>query len=195
MNLCYWQGERSHRSVNRDGVGLTLLGAAMRGWHYDRRAFVGLDLSASLGVHSRDQQATYAFRSQRSITRHVNVQRRTAKRLPRNEEEATPDTVAPPMTTLPVGSPDDGSGSQHIELYENTYEYSSSDPPAFEMAYKPHQAVPNDNYPSVELSHAVDEEMSSLRDERISNRYEPSEPVLFFSNLRPFSSPLVFQLP
>ncbi|KIJ92931.1 hypothetical protein K443DRAFT_125774 [Laccaria amethystina LaAM-08-1] len=52
--------EQSHRGINRDGVNLTILGGIMRGWQYDPRAFLSLEL------HSEQ----------------VAVQRRTARREP-----------------------------------------------------------------------------------------------------------------
>lgn len=42
--------EQAHRNVNRDGVGLTLLGGIMRGFHYDENISTSLDHLASTPV-------------------------------------------------------------------------------------------------------------------------------------------------
>ena len=64
--------EQVHRNVNRDGVGLTLLAGVMRGMHYDRRAFHGLQTIAESGVHVRDVISTHHSRKMRAITRKGN---------------------------------------------------------------------------------------------------------------------------
>ncbi|KAF8489146.1 hypothetical protein JB92DRAFT_2620614, partial [Gautieria morchelliformis] len=45
--------EQAHRNVNRDGTGLTLLAAIMRGMHYHKRAMATVDLMHSSGIHQR----------------------------------------------------------------------------------------------------------------------------------------------
>ncbi|KAJ7234827.1 hypothetical protein C8J57DRAFT_1531331 [Mycena rebaudengoi] len=70
--------EQAHRNINRDGVNLTVLGGLMRGMQYDARAMGTLELHSSQGVYSRDQTATHFRRLQRSLNRHVVVQKRIA---------------------------------------------------------------------------------------------------------------------
>ena len=64
--------EQSHRNVNRDGVGLTLLAGVMRGMHYDKRAFEGIEGIVQTGVLIRDTIATHHFRKLRSVIRTGN---------------------------------------------------------------------------------------------------------------------------
>ncbi|KAF8578686.1 hypothetical protein K439DRAFT_1621146 [Ramaria rubella] len=68
--------EQAHRNVNRDGTGLTLLAAIMRGLQYDVRAVRSVGLMGEAGIHQRDQQPTYFRRAGRSVLRSVRVQKR-----------------------------------------------------------------------------------------------------------------------
>jgi hypothetical protein len=61
--------EQAHRSINRDGVKLTLLAGIMRGREYDARAMAGLDLTDTYGIHPRDQLATHFRRAARALLR------------------------------------------------------------------------------------------------------------------------------
>lgn len=65
--------EQAHRNINRDGVHLTLLGGIMRGRAFDDRAAQSIDVHASLGIGTRDRDATHAYRASRSITRQGNL--------------------------------------------------------------------------------------------------------------------------
>jgi len=60
--------EQAHRSINRDGIDLTLLGGVMRGMQYDFRVMSSLSLQQSHGIYGRDQEATDYRRAQMSIT-------------------------------------------------------------------------------------------------------------------------------
>ncbi|KAJ8468567.1 hypothetical protein ONZ45_g17202 [Pleurotus djamor] len=51
--------EQAHRSINRDGTNMTLLGAIMRGMQYDARVATSSLLYASTGIYSRDQTSTH----------------------------------------------------------------------------------------------------------------------------------------
>ncbi|KAG2125773.1 uncharacterized protein EDB93DRAFT_1243973 [Suillus bovinus] len=68
--------EQAHRNINRDGVHLTLLGGIMRGRAFDDRAAQSIDVHASLGIGTRDRDATHAYRASRSITRQGNLRLR-----------------------------------------------------------------------------------------------------------------------
>ncbi|KAJ7778963.1 hypothetical protein B0H16DRAFT_1838049 [Mycena metata] len=68
--------EQAHRNINRDGVNLTMLGGIMRGMQYDVRAMEALELHSSDGIYSRDQTSTHFRRLQRSLNRHIIVQKR-----------------------------------------------------------------------------------------------------------------------
>ena len=59
--------EQSHRNVNRDGVGLTLLASVMRGMQYDKRAYHGIEGLTTTGVHMRDEIATHHIQKRRTI--------------------------------------------------------------------------------------------------------------------------------
>ncbi|KAF8582842.1 hypothetical protein K439DRAFT_1350218 [Ramaria rubella] len=61
--------EQAHRSINRDGVKLTMLAGIMRGMQYDSRAMTGLQLLSTYGISSRDQQPTHFRRAARAIVR------------------------------------------------------------------------------------------------------------------------------
>ena len=61
--------EQSHRNVNRDGVGLTVLAGVMRGLHYDKRAFDGVEGIIATGILTRDDIATHHSREVRSVIR------------------------------------------------------------------------------------------------------------------------------
>ncbi|KAF9472113.1 hypothetical protein BDN70DRAFT_909218 [Pholiota conissans] len=61
--------EQSHRNVNRDGVGLTILGGIMRGMQFDARIEAGRELFKTTGIFSRDQLSTHFHRSKRAVNR------------------------------------------------------------------------------------------------------------------------------
>ncbi|KAJ7292092.1 hypothetical protein C8J57DRAFT_1212498 [Mycena rebaudengoi] len=82
--------EQAHRNINRDGVNLTVLGGIMRGMQYDARAMGALELHSSQGVYSRDQTATHFRRLQRSLNRHVVVQKRIAASNTLAQEDVGP---------------------------------------------------------------------------------------------------------
>ncbi|EIW73871.1 hypothetical protein CONPUDRAFT_147995 [Coniophora puteana RWD-64-598 SS2] len=65
--------EQAHRSINRDGVNLTLLGGIMRGFQYDERAMRSIAYQQDTGVLNRDYMATHVYRATRSISRRVAV--------------------------------------------------------------------------------------------------------------------------
>ncbi|KAG2116152.1 hypothetical protein DEU56DRAFT_748432 [Suillus clintonianus] len=65
--------EQAHRSANRDGVNLTLLGGIMRGRDFDERAAQSMGVHMSLGINTRDQDATHVCRATRSIVRQGNI--------------------------------------------------------------------------------------------------------------------------
>ncbi|KAF8581881.1 hypothetical protein K439DRAFT_1618693 [Ramaria rubella] len=61
--------KQAHHNVNRDGMGLTLLAAIMRGLQYDVRAVRSVGLMREAGIHQRDQQPMYFRRVGRSVLR------------------------------------------------------------------------------------------------------------------------------
>lgn len=63
--------EQAHRNINRDGVGLTLLGGIMRGFHYDENISTSLDLFDAFGINSSDRLSTHAYRAKRALARQV----------------------------------------------------------------------------------------------------------------------------
>lgn len=73
--------EQAHRNVNRDGTGLTLLAAIMRGMHYDKRAMAAVDLMHCSGIHQTDQPPTYFRRAGRALLRQGEYKRLDAKLL------------------------------------------------------------------------------------------------------------------
>ncbi|KAG1746028.1 uncharacterized protein EDB91DRAFT_1080250 [Suillus paluster] len=77
--------EQAHHSANRDGVNLTLLGGIMRGRDFDERAAQSMEVHTSLGINTRDQDATHVRRATRSIVRQVAI----AKDAPSRPSNAT----------------------------------------------------------------------------------------------------------
>ncbi|KAG1799560.1 hypothetical protein EV424DRAFT_1545973 [Suillus variegatus] len=67
--------EQAHRNINRDGVGLTLLGGIMRGFHYDTNISASLDLFDAFGINSSDRLSTHAYRAKRALARQVRYTR------------------------------------------------------------------------------------------------------------------------
>jgi hypothetical protein len=65
--------EQAHRSINRDGVKLSLVAGLMRGMEYDARAMSGIELTDTYGIHIRDQLSTHFRRSTRAIVRSGTV--------------------------------------------------------------------------------------------------------------------------
>ncbi|KJA15069.1 hypothetical protein HYPSUDRAFT_59028 [Hypholoma sublateritium FD-334 SS-4] len=61
--------EQSHRNVNRDGVGLTILAGIMRGMQFDARLEASRKLFKTQGIFSRDQMATHFRRSEKAFNR------------------------------------------------------------------------------------------------------------------------------
>ena len=59
--------EQSHRNINRDGMGLTLLAGVMQGLHYDRHAKHGIKEIAKTGVQMREEVATHHNCKRRTI--------------------------------------------------------------------------------------------------------------------------------
>ncbi|KAF8582115.1 hypothetical protein K439DRAFT_1511977 [Ramaria rubella] len=55
--------EQAHRSINRDGVKLTMLAGIMRGMQYDSRVLSGLELLRMYGISTRDQLQTHFRRA------------------------------------------------------------------------------------------------------------------------------------
>ncbi|KAF8587795.1 hypothetical protein K439DRAFT_1630415 [Ramaria rubella] len=68
--------EQAHRNINRDGTGLTLLAAIMRGLQYDVRAVRSVGLMREAGIHQRDQEPSYFRRAECSVLRSMCVQKR-----------------------------------------------------------------------------------------------------------------------
>ncbi|KLO19044.1 hypothetical protein SCHPADRAFT_818851 [Schizopora paradoxa] len=68
--------EQSHRNIYRDGVQLTALAGAMRGYEYDRRAVEARQLAKHSGIFARDIVPTQEYRQSRSIHRAVNVRKK-----------------------------------------------------------------------------------------------------------------------
>ena len=62
--------EQAHRSINRDGTGLTLLAGVMHGQEYDERAFRSIAIHNSYGINTRYQASTHHFRASRSVSQH-----------------------------------------------------------------------------------------------------------------------------
>ncbi|KIJ27755.1 hypothetical protein M422DRAFT_271044 [Sphaerobolus stellatus SS14] len=69
--------EQAHRSINRDGIRLTMLAGIMRGMQFDSRALIALLILLEHGIHTRDQAATHYRRISRAIIRSAGVQQRT----------------------------------------------------------------------------------------------------------------------
>jgi len=75
--LCFWLAspsstngnEQAHRSINRDGIDLTLLSGIMRAMQYDFRVMSSLALLGVHGISTRDQPSTEYRRAQTSISR------------------------------------------------------------------------------------------------------------------------------
>jgi len=61
--------EQAHRNVNRDGVGLTLLGGIMRGFHYDANLTTSLEIFDTFGINYSDRLSTHAYRAKRALYR------------------------------------------------------------------------------------------------------------------------------
>ncbi|KAF9231054.1 hypothetical protein BU15DRAFT_29339, partial [Melanogaster broomeanus] len=61
--------EQAHRSINRDGVHLTLLGGVMRGQDYDERAASSIDIHQTYGINTRDRGSTHTRRASRAVSR------------------------------------------------------------------------------------------------------------------------------
>ncbi|KAF8582118.1 hypothetical protein K439DRAFT_1511983 [Ramaria rubella] len=55
--------EQAHRSINQDGVKLTMLAGIMHGMQYDSRAISGLELLRMYGISTRDQLQTHFRRA------------------------------------------------------------------------------------------------------------------------------------
>ncbi|KAJ7065891.1 hypothetical protein B0H15DRAFT_807690 [Mycena belliarum] len=85
--------EQAHRSINRDGVNLTILAGIMRGMQYDARAMAALSLYSSHGIYGRDQTSTHFRRLQRSVNRQVLVQRRVAERDTNEDKSASTESI------------------------------------------------------------------------------------------------------
>ncbi|KAG1819692.1 uncharacterized protein BJ212DRAFT_1298130 [Suillus subaureus] len=63
--------EQAHRNVNHDGVGLTLLGGIMQGFHYDENISTSLDLFDAFGINSSDCLSTHAYCAKCALAQHV----------------------------------------------------------------------------------------------------------------------------
>ncbi|KIJ08971.1 hypothetical protein PAXINDRAFT_88132, partial [Paxillus involutus ATCC 200175] len=61
--------EQAHRSINRDGTNLTLLGGVMRGQDYDERAATSIGIHDAYGINTCDRGSTHAHRASRAISR------------------------------------------------------------------------------------------------------------------------------
>ncbi|KAF8584860.1 hypothetical protein K439DRAFT_1344933 [Ramaria rubella] len=51
--------EQAYRTINCDGMKLTMLAGIMRGMQYDSRAMRGLEVLQKHGIHTQDQHATH----------------------------------------------------------------------------------------------------------------------------------------
>jgi len=60
--------EQAPRSINQDGIELTLLGDVMQRMQYDFHVMSSLSLQQSHGIYGRNQEATDYRRAQMSIT-------------------------------------------------------------------------------------------------------------------------------
>ena len=65
--------EQAHRSINRDGVKLTMLAGIHRGMQYDHRAMHSVEVLQYHGIHTRDQTATHFRRAAYAIVRSGEV--------------------------------------------------------------------------------------------------------------------------
>ncbi|KIK33428.1 hypothetical protein CY34DRAFT_49613, partial [Suillus luteus UH-Slu-Lm8-n1] len=61
--------EQAHRNAYREGVHLTLLAGIMKGMKFDQGATSSMDVHATFGVSTRDQEATQVYRATRCIVR------------------------------------------------------------------------------------------------------------------------------
>lgn len=61
--------EQAHRNAYREGIHLTLLAGIMKGMKFDQGATSSMDVHATFGVSTRDQEATQVYRATRCIVR------------------------------------------------------------------------------------------------------------------------------
>lgn len=61
--------EQAHRNIYRDGTGLTMLAAIMRGLQYDRRIQQSMEVYSRFGVYYHDTLPTTSSRIQMSVDR------------------------------------------------------------------------------------------------------------------------------
>ncbi|KAF8589348.1 hypothetical protein K439DRAFT_1612787 [Ramaria rubella] len=77
--------EQAHRSINRDGVKLTMLAGIMRGMQYDSRAMTGLQLLSTYGavqkhtVEAHDVELQTAYQQLVGLHHNVQTQSKTLK--------------------------------------------------------------------------------------------------------------------
>ncbi|KAG2361563.1 hypothetical protein BDR07DRAFT_1485725 [Suillus spraguei] len=105
--------EQAHRNINRDGVGLTLLGGIMRGFHYDTNICASLDLFDAFGINSTDHLSTHAYRAKRALARQVIYVKSLPSEgntsfacvgltLPSVEAQSPNSLLTPSSTVIPV---------------------------------------------------------------------------------------------
>ncbi|KIJ21161.1 hypothetical protein PAXINDRAFT_6931 [Paxillus involutus ATCC 200175] len=68
--------EQAHRSINRDGVNLTLLAGIMRGYQYDLHAMSSIDLHITYGITSRDSASTHLHRAKCAVSQSMLSQQK-----------------------------------------------------------------------------------------------------------------------
>ncbi|KAG1862305.1 hypothetical protein F4604DRAFT_1657854 [Suillus subluteus] len=61
--------EQAHRNAYREGVHLTLLAGIMKGMKFDQGATSSMNVHATFGISTRDQEATQVYRATRCIVR------------------------------------------------------------------------------------------------------------------------------
>ncbi|KAK7032946.1 hypothetical protein R3P38DRAFT_2773440 [Favolaschia claudopus] len=124
--------EQAHRNINRDGVNLTILGGIMRGMQYDARAMEALQLHSAQGIYIRDQTATHFRRLQRSLNRHVIVQRRAAAHEATDDatngipvDEANVTTSRAPLPSFSIPADNEPPALWYSEYFRNEYQRSA----------------------------------------------------------------------
>ncbi|KAG2110340.1 uncharacterized protein F5147DRAFT_772592 [Suillus discolor] len=82
--------EQAHHNAYREGVHLTLLAGIMKGMKFDQGATSSMNVHATFGVSTRDQEATQVYRATRCIVRQTLAQK---KRYKSSQPTATPQPL------------------------------------------------------------------------------------------------------
>ncbi|KAG1841105.1 hypothetical protein DFJ58DRAFT_732557 [Suillus subalutaceus] len=94
--------EQAHRNAYREGVHLTLLAGIMKGMKFDQGAMSSMDVHATFGVSTRDQEATQVYHATRCIVWQTLAQKKHCKS---SQATATPRPLQLPTVrnvTMPI---------------------------------------------------------------------------------------------